>query len=142
MSFDRTALFHLATSERFERAIKMVPGGEAIAWRGASHYVAGRSREEALAAAGLLLEQGHGVSLDLFGERVTDAAIADRVLADYLELAAALPPPPADAWLSVDLSHLALGADAVLACLLSVAERSRRGEPAASSPRLPIRYRS
>ncbi len=65
----------------------------------------------------MLLEQGHGVSVDLFGERVRDPAAADRVAADYLELAGALP-PPADVWLSVDLSHLALDADSV-----AVAER-------------------
>src|ERR1022692_417904 len=47
---------------------------------------------------------------DLFGERVSDPAVADRAVADYLSLVAALPFPPADVWLSVDLSHLALGA--------------------------------
>jgi proline dehydrogenase len=112
MGVKRTVLFHLATSERFERAIKRLPGGEATVWRGASRYVAGRSGSDALVTAGQLLEQGHGVSVDLFGERVRDPATADRVLADYLALAAALPSPPADVWLSVDLSHLALGTDA------------------------------
>ena len=34
------------------------------------------------------------------------------MLDGYLELAAALPAVPADVWLSVDLSHLALGTDA------------------------------
>lgn len=111
MAIERAALFHLATSERFERTVKRLPGGEAMAWRAASRYVAGRSRDNALAAAGRLLEQGHGVSIDLFGERVDDRAIADRVLSDYLALAAALPSPPADMWLSVDLSHLGLGLD-------------------------------
>jgi len=110
MGFDRIALFRLATSERFERAVRRAPAGEAAAWRAASRYVAGRSRTDALDTAGMLLKQGHGVSVDLFGERVHDPA-ADRVLEDYLELAGALPPPPADAWLSVDLSHLALGTD-------------------------------
>ena len=63
----------------------------------------------------MLLERGHGVSVDFFGERVSDPALADQVLEDYLALVAALPPPPADVWLSVDLSHLALGADAAAA---------------------------
>jgi proline dehydrogenase len=58
------------------------------------------------------MDQGQGVSIDLFGERVHDPAVADHALGDYLELAAALPPSPADVWLSVDLSHLALAADA------------------------------
>ena len=112
MGLDRRLLFAVATSERLERAVKRVPGGEAAAWRAASRYFAGRSTGDAVATAVLLLEKGHGVSVDLFGERVRDPAAADRVLEDYLALADALPPPPADVWLSVDLSHLALGADA------------------------------
>ena len=108
----RAVLFRLATSERLERAVKAVPFGEDAAWRAASRYVAGRSLAPALATARELLARGHGVSLDLFGERVSDPAIADAVAADYVELAGALPAPPADAWLSVDLSHLALRTDA------------------------------
>jgi proline dehydrogenase len=112
MGIERAALFHLATSQRFERGVRRVPGGEAMAWRAASRYVAGRSRDDVLTTAGRLLGQGLGVSIDLFGERVQDPATADRVLAGYLELAGALPSLPADVWLSVDLSHLALGTDA------------------------------
>ncbi len=110
MGLDRVVLFRLATSERFERAVRTLPRGEAAAWRAASRYVAGRTREEALRCAQDLLARGHGVSLDLFGELVTDPAAADDVVARYEELAAALPPPPADVWLSVDLTHLALDA--------------------------------
>jgi proline dehydrogenase len=108
---DRAVLFRLVTSGRFERIVRDLPGGETAAWRAASRYVAGRSRSQALEASAGLLERGHGVSLDLFGEGVTDPAVADRVLEDYTQLAGALPPPPADAWLSVDLTHLALDAD-------------------------------
>lgn len=104
-------LFRLATSERFERTVKKAPGGEGAAWRAAARYVAGRSRAEALHAAAALLEAGHGISIDLFGERVRDPATADRVLEDYLQLAGSLPSPPADVWLSVDLSHLAIDTD-------------------------------
>jgi proline dehydrogenase len=115
VGIERTALFHLVTSSRFERAVKLLPGGDSAAWRAASRYVAGRSLPDALVSTGELLGRGHGVSIDLFGERVVDAAIADRVAADYLSLAAALPAPPADVWLSVDLSHLALTANAAAA---------------------------
>src|SRR5215213_6414431 len=115
MGLGRSVLFRLATSERLKRAVKRVPGGELAAWRAASRYVAGSSRSGALATVEMLLERGHGVSVDLFGERVSDPAVADRVLEDYLALVAALPPPPADVWLSVDLSHLALGAGAAAA---------------------------
>jgi proline dehydrogenase len=111
MGLDRTVLFRLATSERLERAAKRAPGGEAAAWRAASRYVAGRSRSDALATVTELLGQGHRASVDLFGERVSDPAEADRVLEEYLQLAASLPAAPADVWLSVDLSHLALDTD-------------------------------
>ena len=112
MGLGRSVLFRLATSGRLERAVKRVPGGEPAAWGAASRYVAGRSRGDALATVAMLLERGHGVSVDLFGERVSDPAVAGQVLEDYLGLVAALPPPPADVWLSLDLSHFALGADA------------------------------
>jgi proline dehydrogenase len=112
MGIDRRLLFRLATSQRLERAVKRVPGGETAAWRAASRYVAGESRSDAIATAEELLKHGHGVSIDLFGERVTDPVVADGVVEDYHALARALPPPPADVWLSVDLSHLALGSGA------------------------------
>jgi proline dehydrogenase len=111
----RTVLFRLATSERLERAIKTLPFGEAASWRAASRYVAGRSRSQALATATTLLEHGHAVSIDLFGERLSDPAAADRLLEDYIELAGALPPPPCDAWLAADLTHLALDTDSAVA---------------------------
>lgn len=111
MGVDRRLLFGLATSERFERAAKALPGGEAAAWRAASRYVAGRSRSEALTTVTRLLDQGHGVSVDLFGELVYDPVLANRVVEDYRILVAELPASPADVWLSVDLTHLALDSD-------------------------------
>lgn len=72
VSVDRAVLFRMATSEPLERVVKAAPGGEAAAWRAASRYVAGRSRAEALSMAASLLDRGHGVSLDLFGELVLD----------------------------------------------------------------------
>jgi proline dehydrogenase len=111
MGLDRAVLFRLATSQRLERVVRSFPAGEQVAWQAASRYVAGRSRSEALAAAERLLAQGHGVSVDLFGELVTDVGTATEVVEQYRSLAAALPAPPADAWLSVDLTHLALDTD-------------------------------
>jgi proline dehydrogenase len=108
---DRAVLFRLATSERLERAVKALPGGEALSWRAASRYVAGRSRQEAFHTAADLIGRGHGVSVDLFGELVHDSSVAAQVVGDYLALAGALAARPADVWLSVDLSHLALDVD-------------------------------
>ena len=111
MGLDRAVLFRLATSEQLERAVRSSTAGERLAWRAASRYVAGRSRSEALAAADRLLAQGHGVSVDLFGELVTDVGTATEVIEHYRSLAAALSASPGDAWLSVDLTHLALDVD-------------------------------
>jgi len=104
-------LLRLATSERLERTVKALPGGDAQAWRAASRYVAGRSREEMLTPTADLLDRGHAVSVDLFGEQLREPVTADRVAEDYMALAAALPAPPADVWLSIDMSHLALDTD-------------------------------
>ncbi|WP_369138987.1 proline dehydrogenase family protein [Modestobacter versicolor] len=109
MRADRALLFRLATSRRWEQLVTSAPGGADQAWRAASRYVAGRSWPEARPAAAALLAAGHGVSVDLFGELVTDPAEADRVRDGYLALAGEL--PAGDAWLSVDLSHLAVDTD-------------------------------
>lgn len=111
MRLDRAVLFKLATNERLEQVVKSVPGGEENAWRAASRYVAGRTRDEALQVAEAQLAKGHGISVDLFGEMSNDPADAARVVDEYLELARLLPEPPADVWLSLDLSHLALDVD-------------------------------
>ncbi|WP_020386598.1 proline dehydrogenase family protein [Kribbella catacumbae] len=111
MRLDRAVLFKLATNERLEQLVKGVPGGEENAWRAASRYVAGRTRDEALQVAEAQVAKGHGISVDLFGEMSTDPADAARVVDEYLELAKLLPEPPADVWLSLDLSHLALDVD-------------------------------
>ena len=112
MGYDRTLLLHLATSQRLERGVKALPGGEAAAWRAASRYVAGRTASPALQTAEALLAAGHAVSVDLFGERVEDPATADRVADDYRALAAAIAGLADGAWLSLDLSHLAIDVDA------------------------------
>jgi proline dehydrogenase len=108
MGYDRALLLHLATSRRLERGVKALPGGDAIAWRAASRYVAGRTEPQALQAAAALLDAGHAVSVDLFGERVDDPAIADQVVEHYRSLAAAIAGLPLEAWLSLDLTHLAV----------------------------------
>jgi proline dehydrogenase len=115
MGYDRTLLLHLATSRRLERGVKALPGGEAAAWRAASRYVAGRTELQALPAAEALLAGGHAVSVDLFGERVDDPAVADQVVEDYRSLAVKIVGLPSEAWLSLDLSHLAVHVDAAAA---------------------------
>jgi proline dehydrogenase len=99
-------LFALATSERFEQVVRAAPGGERIAARLASPYVAGPAIADALAMARDLARHRIRSSIDYFGESVTEPAAADAVVADYLELAATLGEAPDGTYLSVDLSHL------------------------------------
>jgi proline dehydrogenase len=103
-SLSRRVLFALATSERFERAVRGLPGVE----RWARRYVAGTSVDDALAVARALGAEGLSCSIDLFGERVTEGARADAVVEGYLALIARLDEAPRGTFVSVDLSHLAL----------------------------------
>jgi proline dehydrogenase len=126
----RRILFALATSSRFERAVRGVPGGSRAAWRlVAGGYVAGATTEDALARAAELARVNIAASLDLFGERVEDPIQADAVAESYARLADRLAEAPPGTWLSVDLSHLGLTADARAARrrLASIAERLPAG---------------
>lgn len=111
MSMDRTILFRLARSRRFEQTVRILPRGERLAWRAASRYVSGRTVADAVALTLELHERGIGVSIDQFGELVRDSAVAETVAGDYVRLADKLAELPDDAWLSIDLSHLGLDID-------------------------------
>jgi proline dehydrogenase len=105
----RRLLFALATSDRFERAVRAAPGGEALAYRLASRYVAGRTVADALDTAHRLAHQGVLSSIDYFGENVFDPVEADRVTDEYVALAGRVATEaPAGTYLSLDLSHVAL----------------------------------
>jgi proline dehydrogenase len=112
-SHTRRALFSLATSERFERAVRSVPGGEPMAYRLASRYVAGLTIDDALAAAAEMAVRGVRSSIDFFGENVTDPDEADRVADEYVRLAGRLVEASPGTYLSLDLSHLDLEGSAV-----------------------------
>src|SRR5690349_18014744 len=94
-SASRQILFGLATSERFERLARGLPGGEQVAYRLALRYVAGREREDAFALAHELTGVGLSASIDFFGESVTDPSEADQVADAYVSLAGALKDAPA-----------------------------------------------
>lgn len=111
MPISRAILFQLATSAQFERATRVLPTGERLAWRSASRYVCGTAAADAFELARRLHEKGVAASIDQFGEQISDIAVADRVAADYLRLAGELTDLPEDAWLSIDLSHLGLDVD-------------------------------
>jgi proline dehydrogenase len=117
----RRPMFALATSDRFERAVRGSSRGEALAYRLASRYVAGLTAEDAFATASRLAERGVLSSIDFFGERVSDPAEADRVTEVYVSLAQRLGNAPPRTYLSVDLSHLAIDDAALLRRLERIA---------------------
>lgn len=104
----RRSLFALATSDRFERAVRATWRGEMLAYHLASRYVAGRTLDDALTAARGLAASGVLSSIDMFGENVTDPAEADRAADAYVSLAGRLSDAPPGTYLSVDLSHLGI----------------------------------
>ena len=85
--------------------MRTAPGGEHVAYRLASRYVAGATADDALATERRLAAQGVLSSIDFFGENVTDAAEADRVADAFVALARRI---DAGTYLSIDLSHIAL----------------------------------
>jgi proline dehydrogenase len=107
MSMRRRAMFRLATTRPFERAVRGNAALEARAWRSARRYVAGTTVADAVAVSGRLAAVGLGASIDLFGER-TASAEARAVAGEYERLCAALAAATAPStWLSLDLSHIA-----------------------------------
>ncbi len=107
-SISRRVLFALATSERFERLVRGLPGGERAAYRLALRHVAGREQADAFAVAHELADHGLACSIDLFGESVYQTAEADHVTDMYVRLAGALDDAPPQTFLSLDLSHIGI----------------------------------
>ena len=105
----RPILFKLATSERFERAVR----GRRVAngWRTASPPATSpaplpmtRSPPRAV-----WRRKASTSSIDFFGENVTDPAEADRVADAYVALAGRLATDaPPGTYLSIDLSHIGI----------------------------------
>jgi proline dehydrogenase len=108
MPISRRVLFSLATSSRFERVVRSLPGGDARAHAAALRYVAGTTREDALEAARRLTIEGFAVALDFFGEDERDPAVAAGVADDYVELARLVATIEGDVTVALDLSHLAI----------------------------------
>jgi proline dehydrogenase len=105
----RPILFKLATSERFERAVRGAPGGNRVAYTLATRYVAGATVDDALATARRLAAQGIDASIDFFGENVTDPGEADRVADAYVALAGRLAThAPPRTYHSIDLYHVGI----------------------------------
>src|SRR3954451_11238354 len=106
----RQVAYRLATSDRIERIAMSSGFTRHVALRHARRYVAGLDENAAMAVVAGLRAPGLAASVALFGEDVDDAATADAVVDRYLALADRLAIEPG-AYLSLDCSHLGLGAD-------------------------------
>jgi proline dehydrogenase len=104
----RRLLYALATSDRFESAVRSIAGLDRAAHRLSRRYVAGLGFEDARATVEQLAQAGIAASIDFFGEQVTDADEAARACDQYLFLARALADLPAETSLAVDLSHIGI----------------------------------
>jgi proline dehydrogenase len=104
----RRVLLALATNERWERAVRALPGGDREAYRLARRYVAGTRPEDAHAWAHRLAAAGLATSIDFFGENVSDPIEAERVTDHYVALAQTLERARENTFLSIDLSHIGL----------------------------------
>jgi proline dehydrogenase len=104
----RRALYALATSDRLESLARRSGRSEDLAYHSAKRYVAGRDLAEAMATVQRLVGDGFAVTLDLFGEGVTDEQQAGEVVAGYREAAAALEDVDGDVDLEIVPSHLGL----------------------------------
>lgn len=107
------ALRRLARRQDTKHALLEHPALYGILRRAAARYVAGETREEALAVAARLAARGHRATIDFMGEDVTDAALARAATDEFLALATTLGPASSGdlasrCSLSLDLSHVGL----------------------------------
>ena len=114
MSFARQVLYRVAVSGVPERVLEAVPMLESEAYKQASKYVAGRTREEAFGRVRKLSEEGLLATVDFFGEQVAVEGEAVRAGDAYVELAGAMRELPETTSMSIDLSHIGLDISAEL----------------------------
>jgi proline dehydrogenase len=112
-----TALRVLARREELKAAVLDSPVGYAALRRAAARYVAGETRDEALATARDLSRRGHGATVDHMGEDTRDPGAAREATEEFLALLAALGRADGDGALrgvsvSLDLSHIGLAVPA------------------------------
>ncbi|MHC4845287.1 MAG: proline dehydrogenase family protein [Planctomycetota bacterium] len=83
-------------------------------WLVARKYVAGSRLEDAIAAIERLRSEGYGTILDVLGEDVREAAVAEAVVADYIASLDALDAADPDCIVSAKPTHLGLAVDPAL----------------------------
>jgi proline dehydrogenase len=104
----RRLLYRLATDDRFEALVRRSTTLEGLARQAANRYVAGTSLADALQVVSRLRRDGLSVSLDLFGESLTEPAAIEHIIRGYVETARALSDLGGDVYLEVVPSHLGI----------------------------------
>jgi proline dehydrogenase len=115
------ALRRLARRDDLKAAVLATPGLYAILRQAALRYVAGETRDDALAKARVLAslhghDRGHRATIDFMGEDTRELTAARAATDEFLALVDALGPsqqasPLAHTSVSLDLSHIGLAVD-------------------------------
>lgn len=107
MSLLRQTLLFLSQRQNLEDFLKQNP----LALKARRRFVAGDTREEALAVTRELNQEGFVVTLDFLGEEVTDPAQAEAAAEEYAGAIEEAAGKDLDTGISVKLSHLGLRLD-------------------------------
>jgi len=120
----RQTLLFLSRRKELEEFLKHNP----LARQASRRFIAGETRDEALAVTRELNRQGFKVTLDYLGEEVTDPKQAEAAAEEYAGAVEAAADAGLDTGISVKLSHLGIRIDTKFAWrnLLQVAERAKR----------------
>ncbi|MBE0597177.1 MAG: proline dehydrogenase family protein [Desulfuromonadales bacterium] len=120
----RQTLLFLSRRKELEEFLKHNP----LARQASSRFVAGETREQALAVTHQLNQEGFKVTLDYLGEEVADAGQAAAATEEYAGAVEEAAARGLDAGVSVKLSHLGVRIDETLAFgnLLQVVQRAAR----------------
>jgi proline dehydrogenase len=104
----RQLLYAAATSDRLEAVAMRSALLRRRAFAAARRFVAGETLPEALSSVGELLERGLAVSIDRFGENLSDPNAIAAVVDEYRELGRAVAELDGDVYLEVVPSNLGI----------------------------------
>ncbi|MDD9151690.1 proline dehydrogenase family protein [Plantibacter flavus] len=95
-----------ALDEDLKARVLAHPEAAAVAKRAALRYIAGEDAASALRLLEANTDRGHRWSIELVGESVRDARVADEQTAEFIDLARRISESDQTATISLDLSHI------------------------------------
>jgi proline dehydrogenase len=120
-SVTRQLLYAAATNEWFERLVRSSPFLREAAWSRAQGFLGGETTTDVIATVHGLLAQGLAVSVDQFGEGLTEPAAIAAVVEEYMELGRATATLDGDVDVEVVPSNLGIDVSVEFFC-----EQARR----------------